>query len=497
MPLNLITDPWIPVRLKDGGRRVIRPHEMADATIAAPDWPRADLNVACLELLIGLVFVADPPQDDDDWDNRQTPDPARLAQKLLPFKDAFNLDGEGPRFMQDLELLEGEPNPPDMLFIDSAGVNTAKNNADLMVRRERYESLDTGLAAMAIFAFQAFAPSGGAGNRTSMRGGGPLTTLIDLDLGLWSLIWANVPYGPPQAIIDLPWMRATKVSDDKKPPTFPENVNRVTAETLFGMPRRLRLVFDSQGHVSGVIQRPYGTNYIGWVHPLTPYYRMKPGSDLLPKHPGAGKFGYRNWLGIVAAGKKGDLSQRAACVGTWQRRNGISASARLLVAGWAMDNMKPRDFILSSQPLHQLTPDNALFLSGMVEAANVFAIALRRALEPICEDGERREALREAYYQETQEDFETCVAELAQGAAQSDIAVRWRDAMRDVALTIFEQASLPGLADRKPEEIEKIVEASGFLWATLAGFSKDGANAYEALNLPLPLPVKKKSKEAA
>lgn len=35
--MNLITDPWIPVRLKNGERRVIRPHEMADASIAAPD----------------------------------------------------------------------------------------------------------------------------------------------------------------------------------------------------------------------------------------------------------------------------------------------------------------------------------------------------------------------------------------------------------------------------------------------------------------------------
>ena len=57
--MNLITDPLIPVRLKSGGRRVIRPCDVADDAIAAPDWPRADLNVACLELLIGLVFMAD------------------------------------------------------------------------------------------------------------------------------------------------------------------------------------------------------------------------------------------------------------------------------------------------------------------------------------------------------------------------------------------------------------------------------------------------------
>ncbi len=494
--MNLITDPWIPVHLKNGERHIIRPHEMADASIAEPDWPRPDLNVACLELLIGLIFIADPPSDDEDWETRQQPDIDRLGRKLLAIKDAFNLSGDGPRFMQDLEVLEGDANPPDMLFIDSAGANTAKNNADLMVRRERYAALNPHLAAIALFAFQAFAPSGGAGNRTSMRGGGPMTTLVDSEEGLWATVWANMPYGKAQDIKVLPWMRPTRVSDNNKPPTFPDNPNEVTAETFFGMPRRLRLVFDQTEQIIGVIQRPYGTNYTGWNHPLTPYYQMKEGSEWLPKHPTAGAFGYRNWLGIVAASiGENKLRHRAACVEIWQSRLRGRPTARLLVAGWAMDNMKPLDFVLSSQPLHVLADNQSLFLGAMIGAAEIFSNALRSALQTVFADGESRDARREEFYLETQGPFEDCVAALCGGETTQSIAIRWRDHMRNVARKIFDEAALPALTERRPEEIERIVEASRFLNATLNGATKQGAKAYGELGLP-PY-EKKKSQEAA
>jgi CRISPR system Cascade subunit CasA len=494
--LNLILDPWIPVRLKNGETRVIRPYEMAGSTIAFPDWPRADLNVACLELLIGMVFLADPPKDDEDWKERQQPEAARLKERLLAFKDAFNLDGDGPRFMQDLEVLEGDANPPDMLFIDSAGANTAKNNADLMVRRERYETLDPALAGMALFAFQAFAPSGGAGNRTSMRGGGPMTTLVDPGEGLWSIVWANVSAGKAQNKGDLPWMRPTRVSDDNKPATLPADVKTCSAETLFGMPRRLRLTFDDNGLVNGVVQRPYGTNYLQWRHPFTPYYQQKPGSDHLPVHPKPGAFGYRNWLGIVAAEKNDTvLRYRATCVEEWQNRKARRTKTRLLIAGWAMDNMKPLDFVFSSQPLLTLTDAQTDVVNAMVKAADLFSSALRSALQPVCSEGEAREVLRENFYITTQTEFDDCVAALQNDEDSVKVATRWRDAMRRVALGIFQRAALDGLADRKPQDVEKIVSASGFLTATLAGMTKTGAQAY--VDLELPLPKKKSAKEAA
>lgn len=77
--LNLVNDAWIPVRRRDGSRTVIAPWQMADDGLAFPDWPRPDLNIACLELLIGLVFLADPPRDAEDWEDRRPPIPTACA----------------------------------------------------------------------------------------------------------------------------------------------------------------------------------------------------------------------------------------------------------------------------------------------------------------------------------------------------------------------------------------------------------------------------------
>ena len=142
MPLNLITDPWIPVRLDDGSRRVIAPHEMADPAIAAPDWPRADLNLACYELLIGLVFMACPPSHLDDWSDN-VPDAATLAEKLAPYAPAFNLLGDGPRFSQDIDDLPGDPSSPDF---------PANRRATLLAGHRRF----AGRSVIAGFAFHRF-----------------------------------------------------------------------------------------------------------------------------------------------------------------------------------------------------------------------------------------------------------------------------------------------------------------------------------------------------
>jgi CRISPR system Cascade subunit CasA len=484
--LNLISDPWIPVRCSDDTRRIIAPWQVAEPGIQGFDWPRPDLDIACHELLIGLVHLADPPADTRDWQRRSTPDPARLRERLAPFAAAFNLLGDGPLFLQDMEPLTGEANPPDMLFIDSAGANTARNNADLMVHRDRYPALDLPLAAMALYTIQAFAPPGGAGNRTSMRGGGPLVTLVDPGGGLWARIWANVPCGQPARIESLPWMRATRVSDKGRETSPPEDA-LFSPEAFFGMPRRLRLVGDADG-VTGVIQKPWGTNYALWKHPLSPYYRLKPGTEWLPKHPRAGRFGYRNWLGIVAEEDRGDLSELALTLREWNNRRG---GGSVIVAGWAMDNMKPRDFTLSVEPFLDLTLDAQVALAGLIHAAEAAGVALRGALEPVLAGGEAREAEREAFFLATEAQF---AAHLAAVLAGGNPALDWKADLCKQALRQFDALAVPGIDQRGTDQIERIVGARKFLGLAFAGYGKQGQAIYKALELPLP--ERKKGKAA-
>jgi len=489
--LNLISDRWIPVRRKDGTRTLIAPWQMADDSLAFPDWPRPDLNIACLELLIGLVFLADPPADTMDWESRQSSDPDRLRARLAPFAPAFELMGDGPRFMQDREAFESglkDPNPPDMLFIDSAGGQTVRNNADLMVKRGRYPVLEPALAAMALFTLQAHAPSGGKGNRTSMRGGGPMVTLVDSGDGLWPLVWANVPDGAPAEAMALPWMRPTRTSE-KGEQVFQHDVQSV--EALFGMPRRLRLVA-RQGGITGVVQKPYGTNYAVWEHPLTPYYRQRPGSELLPAHPRTGPFGYRNWMGVVLPKRsEGDTARRARVVELWAER-GEGRRAEVLVAGWAMDNMKPRDFTFSRAPLIDLPDDLADRIEGFVEAAAAVAAALRSALRPVLAEGEVREAAREAFFLTTQSNFERRLAQLTAVNCATE-ARGWLDDLREAAFAVFDGHALPGLADRELSRQQQIVQSRQGLALCLAGYGKLGQGLWRYLGLDPPEQKRRKA----
>lgn len=484
LPLNLISDPWIPIVDTYGQRRIIAPWQMADKVIQRPDWPRADLNMACLELLIGLVYMADPPEDIDDWENREAPDADRLRARLAAYEGAFNLIGNGPLFLQDLEPLVGTPNPPDLLFIDSAGASTAKNNADLMVHRGRYRGLDLPLAAMALFTFQAHAPSGGAGNRTSMRGGGPMVTLVDPGEGLWSLVWANVPYGVPASMTELPWMNPTRVSDNKQE-AHPPQGQTFSVEAFFGVPRRLRLVAEHDV-VTGVIQKPYGTNYGSWIHPFSPYYRQKAGEVALPAHPRAGTFGYRHWLGVLAQANDAELAQRATCLEIWENERSSQRPADIIVAGWAMDNMKPRDLVYSVQPFIELSEDSRLVLAGLVDAAESAAVALRGALTPVMAEGEAREAEREAFYTATEPALLACLETLKCGGDPSKVCECWRANLRAEALRRFDALALPALDQRDTTEIQKIVTARRNLTRTFAGHGKYGKNLYQALGLDLP-----------
>ena len=485
--LNLISDPWIPV-LRRSGRETIRPDQIAEPDVLRPDWPRPDLNLACYELLIGLVYLAHPPNGSNDRTN--PPDAAMLRGAMKPLAPAFNLLGDGPRFLQDLEPLEGDGNPPEMLFIDSAGDSTAKKNADLMVRRGRYEVLPLPLAAMALYTLQAFAPTGGAGNRTSMRGGGPMVTLVKPTAeGLWPLVWANVPRGEPLGPDDLdklPWMRSTETSkpvDKKSRITVPKNnsSSKPDPEVFFGQPRRLRLVAQDDA-VTLVIQKPWGTNYSGWRHPLTPYYKKDTG--ILPRHPKPGSFGYRNWRSVILQSESGLRPQTLE----QYLRDIEGARCSLIVAGWAMKNMNPLDFLWSEQPVFPLSEEDERQAEAMVEAAEWASYAVAICVgEAVGDDNVKSGAgqrAREEFFAGTQGAFEEMLASMSAG--RSFAPEEWVNTLRRAALPIFDKEVIPGLADLGETRRTEAIRARSKLIATFKGRTAFGKKIFDPLGLERP-----------
>ncbi|MDX1653598.1 MAG: type I-E CRISPR-associated protein Cse1/CasA, partial [Candidatus Competibacteraceae bacterium] len=67
--MNLITDPWIPIRRRDGGFGLIAPHQITDPDDPplTLDAPRADFDGALMQFLIGLLQTVCPPERDREW----------------------------------------------------------------------------------------------------------------------------------------------------------------------------------------------------------------------------------------------------------------------------------------------------------------------------------------------------------------------------------------------------------------------------------------------
>ena len=489
--INLITDPWIPIIRESGVRDVVRPDQIAEPDVSRFNWPRADFDLACHELLIGLAYLACPPSE-----NRQRLDPPDVEifrNSLAPLAPAFELLGDGPRFLQDFDELEGKPNTPDMLFIDSAGGSTTKKNADVLVHRDRYSVLPLPLAAMAIYTLQAFAPSGGSGNRTSMRGGGPMVTLVKpRKPGLWPLIWANVPRGKPidlNNLETLPWMRPTVTSEQGQVVTPDTDImDGPSPEMFFGQPRRLHLIGDASG-ITGVIQRPHGTNYVQWIHHLSPYYVDKKGQTL-PIHPKPGSFGYQNWRGVLLENDKYLQSNTLKTYPTGFNDPLVD----LIVAGWATDNMKPLDFLWSQQPILPLEENAEYVAISMVEAAEQSAYALTVTLSAAI--GEKNTTsgivgtIQREFFLRTQEKFEYRVGLLSKGEISDQTG--WLADLRKTAMSLFDAQILHGLSQLNDSQRSKIMSQRKRLKGAFSGYDSLARKIYKSLQLKLPAKSKKR-----
>lgn len=542
-PYNLIHAPWLPVRRRSGAVERIAPWGVTerigeDDPIVAFAWPRPDFDGAAHEFMIGLLSTAAAPADEDErresWAN--PPPPEELERRFAEVAHAFDLDGPGPRFMQDLDPLDGvKPKNVAALLIDSPGDQTLRNNADLFVKRGGAPALGRAAAAMALYLLNAFAPSGGAGHRTSLRGGGPMTTLVvarhdRFGDTLWGRLWPNVetaeqieerrggeraPSGPGAVF---PWLAPTRTSEKMGGrPTTPGDVNPL--QVYWGMPRRIRLEFESaDGRVCGLTgaedtqvvaryrTRNYGTNYTeGFEHPLTPYYRQKPEAPAwLPVHPAQGGIRYRYWPGLVAPDEAGLRRPAQTVRRSHDRRRG--AHTRFTAFGYDMDNMKARGWTEAEWPLWLLDSAEERsvlddFARRVSAAASDAASSLARAVKaahharPADATGDYW-FIEERFYRDTESVFFSLLGEAARAieaesaAADDPVAVtlgarkKWPPALKRAALRLFDEyAPADGLEDRA---MRRHVQARFFLALALNGRGKEGRRLFGRLGIPAP-----------
>ena len=259
--MNLIKDPWLPVRRNSGTVSMIAPWQLTETRdpVRALSAPRADFNGALMQFLIGLLQTSATPEDRGRWQDRLSmpPSSAQLKDCFEPYAHAFELQAEQAAFMQDYDELDTEAQPIDRLLIDSPGGKTCKENTDLFVKRERVKRLCLGCTATALFTLQVNAPGGGLGHRTSIRGGGPLTTLVipdeisALPCDLWRNLWLNILEQSEMDTLTgdisrtapadiFPWLGKTRTSETKTGKETTQTDGH-PLQMYWAMPRRIRV----------------------------------------------------------------------------------------------------------------------------------------------------------------------------------------------------------------------------------------------------------------
>jgi CRISPR system Cascade subunit CasA len=491
-------------------------------------WPRADLRAAMYEFLIGLFSTIAPPRDAAAWRAwwNAPPTPQELQALMAPFAHAFWLDGDGPRILQDAGDLGDADEPVAGLFIEQPGANTEKNNTDLFQKRGSIRVLGRSTAAMALFTLQNWAPSGGAGHRTGVRGGGPMTTLAlpdDADAStLWRIVWLNVvkPWSSttedePSADLTrvFPWLAPTRISSSGLATTL---VDVHPAQAFWGMPRRIRLHVEPNVHglpcdVTGRVEEaivrayattPWGTNYVGLPHPLSPTYRAKANAEWLPAHPQPGSLAWRYWPGLVIDSnlESGRASRRAACIDEAAKRlRALGAfDARLWIFGYDMSNAQARGFLDAQRPLFCDVKDEdhfAFILAALVESATETASVLSGAIRDArrSEGGVSVDVAIESFWTATEDAFWTALRDRVNAPNDNDPAGffrnEWLDkTLRRAALSIFDrEAPIADIAtSARIDAIAHVAEARQRLSLAFAGYGASGRRLFAALQLAPP-----------
>lgn len=510
MPYDLRTEAWIPFLRRDGTAEWGSPSFLTDGLSGdnpivdlAP--PRPDFRGALLEFLIGLATVAFLPRTEEAWRKRwdTPPTPDEFTERLADLPDAFRLDGEYPRFMQDFRPLDTDTKPIAGLLIDMPGEQGLKNNTDVF-QRGRDLTLGLPAAAMALITKQTYAPAGGAGYRTGLRGGGPLTTLIDPqnpERGerppLWHKIWMNVPLVRALPHADdipriFPWMASTRHSNAKKggKPTYPDDGHPL--QQFFALPCRIRLEIqategccDLTGEPSpGLAQAfetiPGGVQYLGWTHALSPHYVAKPGDvERLPLHGRTGGVGWRDWAGLIFGQKKTvgkghsqtthQTQWPAEVVSTFlNSRARLISSPRLTLHtfGYDMDNAKAREWTEGRMPLwpalngeaeQQLATLSEELTAAAYNARSALRQAYRTAFyDHVHDKPDPPPMLEAALWAETEAPFFKAISQLAEGTAKKadDVREEFERSLRTIALRLFDETCPFNLVRQPRQQVE-------------------------------------------
>jgi CRISPR system Cascade subunit CasA len=527
MTYDLRTESWIPFRRLSGAVEWGPTDLLVDALdtdpVVALAAPRADFDGALVEFLIGLLAVAYLLNDEKEWRELWTNPPSRaaFAAKLASLPAAFDLDGDGPRFLQDLsaEDLAGEPVAPVQEILIGGKSNR------LVFKPGTVTQMGFPSAAMALITIQTYSPAGGRGHRTSMRGGGPLTTLVDprpagprgpMERSLWRYLWANVPLLsdlPGAQAIErdrtpasdtFPWMGPTRTSEGDRATTITE-VDPLQA--FFGMPRRIRLEFSDGGGTCGLTGRTegrlvtgfrvksYGVQYQGWRHPLSPYYAGKMPNEWLPVHGQSGGVGWRDWYSLLYSAER-KLAAQVVTRFNQYRADRVGCTRYALRAfGFDVLQEKARAWVDARLPAFGAQDEPQLnrihdLATSLASATDVAAFWLQRSVVAALYGPSEKPSgdlshIKSALWSAMEEPFyEAVFRALDEETPLEEMRTVFHRRLLSAAESTFDSNVMADASH--PEQLRRAVIARFDLTSTLRGLGSQGAKLFEALQLAPP-----------
>ena len=411
--MNLINDSWIPVRNKNGDKIKISPKQITEKIKTDLEYVdvssvRPDFDGALLQFLIGLLQTTCAPNNTEEWYSwfNKPPDENDLQIKFSTISEYFNLNGDGPLFMQEINLKYNTHKTEliSKMFVDMPGENTIKKNRDFFIKDGKIFHICLPCAAAVLFTMQINAPIGGSGYLAGLRGGGPLTTVI-IGRNLWETCWLNVlnkndflslaNKSKNQDSDKFPWITCERININGLTTTS-EDVHPF--QIYWSMPKRYLLIVEeinssicdlcgeySDVYVSEYLCLPKGVKYNGqWRHPLSPMYKNHE-NEWLHVHQHE-RLGYKHWLGLIPNISTENKQPALVINKTSDRRIELQRELQIKAFGYDMKKAEASAWNESVFPLVNIKEQQyrqmyEYCITNILRAADLACNYLRKALK--------------------------------------------------------------------------------------------------------------------
>ena len=164
--MNLTLEPWIPALRADGRREFFslhdlfaQAHELRDLAVKPHE------RIALMRLLLCITQAAlDGPADETEWESCEPLIQPRVRDYLNKWKPAFELFGDGTRFLQLPNLMLGKDSDEGNAATKLDLALATGNNSTLFDNRAGEDrTLASARSALNLLTFQCFAPGGRIG----------------------------------------------------------------------------------------------------------------------------------------------------------------------------------------------------------------------------------------------------------------------------------------------------------------------------------------------